>query len=124
MVPATVSDVVIEDESVSFSVDRIGTPVLVRVSYFPNWKASGAQGPYRVAPNMMVVVPTSTEVKLTFEPSSVDRLAYVMTISGFIVLGFLWRSNRRKKQQFKGVIESASDEVENGTLVSGERPES
>lgn len=124
VVPATVSDVVIEDESVSFSVDRIGTPVLVRVSYFPNWKASGAQGPYRVAPNMMVVVPTSTEVKLTFEPSSVDRLAYVMTISGFIVLGFLWRSNRRKKQQFKGVIESASDEVENGTLVSGERPES
>lgn len=124
VVPATVSDVVIEDESVSFSVDRIGTPVLVRVSYFPNWKASGAQGPYRVAPNMMVVVPTSTEVKLTFEPSSVDRLAYVMTISGFIVLGFLWRSNRRKKQQFKGVIESAPDEVENGTLVSGERPES
>ena len=35
--PATVSNVVIGDESVSFEVDQIGTPVLVRVIYFPNW---------------------------------------------------------------------------------------
>ena len=45
------------DESISFDVDQVGVPVLVRVSYFPNWKATGADGPYRVAPNFMVVVP-------------------------------------------------------------------
>ncbi len=36
---------------------RSANPSLVRTSYFPNWDASGAEGPYRVAPNLMVVVP-------------------------------------------------------------------
>lgn len=32
--PAVVSDVKIGDDSVSFTVDKVGVPVLVRVSYF------------------------------------------------------------------------------------------
>ena len=58
------SDVRQTDDSISFSVDQIGVPVLVKVSYFPNWKVDGAQGPYRVAPNLMVVVPTANHVTL------------------------------------------------------------
>ncbi len=42
------------DSSVSFHVSRVGTPVLVKISYFPNWHASGAEGPWRVTPNLMV----------------------------------------------------------------------
>jgi acyl transferase domain-containing protein len=33
---------------VSFRVDEVGVPVLVRVSYFPNWSVDGAEGPFRV----------------------------------------------------------------------------
>jgi len=33
------------DNTVSFHVSKIGTPVLVKVSYFPNWQATGATGP-------------------------------------------------------------------------------
>ncbi len=55
--PVAVSDVRLGDESLSFRVDQVGVPVLVKVSYFPNWEVSGAEGPYRVAPNLMVVVP-------------------------------------------------------------------
>ena len=57
-----VSDVVIDEQELSFTVDQVGVPVLVKVSYFPNWVVDGAEGPYRVAPNMMVVVPTENEV--------------------------------------------------------------
>ncbi len=49
-----------------FHVDRVGTPVEVRISYFPNWQASGPQGPGGSAPNLMVVVPTSHDVTLTY----------------------------------------------------------
>ena len=42
---------------IRFDVDQVGLPVLVRASYFPNWEVSGADGPYRVAPNLMVVDP-------------------------------------------------------------------
>src|SRR5205823_11569897 len=49
--PVTVTDVKTGDNSISFNVDKVGVPVLVKASYFPNWNASGAKGPYRVAPN-------------------------------------------------------------------------
>lgn len=93
--PAVVSDVKIGDDSVSFTVDKVGVPVLVRVSYFPNWQVSGAKGPYRVAPNMMVVIPTSNQVSMHFKASFVDRFAYLLTIAGFVALFVMWRRDRR-----------------------------
>ena len=87
--PAVVSDVVRRDHSISFSVDRVGTPVLVHTSYFPNWSASGAEGPYRVTPNLMVVVPTDTEVRLHYGRSAVEWIALVITLGGVVAVGWL-----------------------------------
>ena len=87
--PAVVSDVVRRDHSISFSVDRVGTPVLVHTSYFPNWSASGADGPYRVTPNFMVVVPTDTEVRLHYGRSAVEWIALVITLGGVVAVGWL-----------------------------------
>ena len=64
------------DNSISFSVDQVGVPVLVKASYFPNWSVDGAEGPYRVAPNFMVVVPTSNQVTLTYGTSGIEYLGY------------------------------------------------
>jgi hypothetical protein len=88
--PVQVSDVDIDQQSLSFTVDEVGVPILVKVSYFPNWQAEGAEGPYRIGPNMMVVVPTDTEVTLTFGRSTTDYLFYVMTLAG-VALCFVWR---------------------------------
>ncbi len=85
-----VTDVEIGEQSVRFEVDRVGVPVLVRVSYFPNWQVSGAEGPYRVSPNHMVVVPTGNEVTLTYGRTALDWFFYVLTALG-IGLCFLWR---------------------------------
>ena len=87
--PAAVSDVVRSDHSISFSVDRTGSPVLVRTSYFPNWSASGADGPYRVTPNLMVVVPTGTEVRLSYGHSAVEWVALLITLGGLAAVGWL-----------------------------------
>ena len=87
--PAVVSDVVRRDHSISFSVDRVGTPVLVHTSYFPNWSASGAEGPYRVTPNFMVVVPTDTEVRLDYGHSAVEWIALVITLGGLAAVGWI-----------------------------------
>ena len=86
-----VSDVVTDVDLISFSVDQIGTPVLVRSSFFPNWSAEGAEGPFRVAPNFMVVVPTDTEVVLSFQHTAVDWAAIGLTGLGLIVLFFVAR---------------------------------
>ena len=89
------------DSSVSFHVSRLGTPVLVKVSYFPNWHASGAEGPWRVTPNLMVVVPTSHDVTLTYGTSSADELGLLATLIGLAALIWLFvvptvRSWRRR----------------------------
>jgi hypothetical protein len=88
--PVQVSNVDIRDQSLSFDVDQVGVPVLVRVSYFPNWEAKGADGPYRVGPNMMVVVPTSNTVRLDFERSTLDNVAYGLTVVGLLCLLAMW----------------------------------
>ena len=79
---AHVSGIKSDDDDISFDVDHVGSPVLVKASYFPNWKVSGAKGPYRVTPNLMVVVPTSTHVKLHYGYTPVDGLGYLLTLGG------------------------------------------
>ncbi|HUE06021.1 MAG TPA: hypothetical protein VMP41_01260 [Acidimicrobiales bacterium] len=101
-VPTTrVTDVSTTDTTVSFHVSKVGTPVLVKVSYFPNWHASGANGPWRVTPNLMVVVPTSHDVTLSYGRSGVDYLGDFLTVLGVLALAALigvpwWRSRQRR----------------------------
>jgi hypothetical protein len=90
--PVDVSNPVIDEESISFDVDRVGEPVLVKMSYFPNWEASGAEGPYRVAPNFMVVIPTDTHVELTYGRTGVEWLSYALTALGVAGLVLLIRA--------------------------------
>ncbi len=89
--PVQVTGISSDDNDIRFEVDRIGVPVLVKTSYFPNWKASGAKGPYRVTPNMMVVIPTSTSVKLHYGTTPVDALGGILTLGGFVLLVLMVR---------------------------------
>ena len=105
--PVVVSNVVMGNETVNFDVDKVGVPVLVKVSYFPNWEVSGAQGPYRVAPNLMVVVPTSKHVRLNFARSYTDYLAYGLTLLGIVLL-FVLRKYvhiNYRKEELVAVVE-------------------
>ena len=94
---ATVSNIVTTTDGISFDVDRVGVPVLVKSSYFPNWKTSGARGPYRVAPNLMVVVPTSEHVRLHYGVTPVDVGAYLLTLAGIALLVVLGLRHRRAR---------------------------
>jgi hypothetical protein len=83
--------------SISFHVSEIGKPVLVKTSFFPNWQAHGAKGPYRAAPNLMVVVPTSHDVRLDYGLSGADWTGRFVTLLAVAALGALitWKGMRR-----------------------------
>ena len=99
--PVEVTNVVLDDDRVSFTVDRVGVPVLVKVSYFPNWTvASGADEIHRATPNYMVVVPTENDVVLEYKDSAVEYAGYGMTLAGVAVLYLAARFdpfNRRRE---------------------------
>jgi hypothetical protein len=99
---ASGGDVVVttfEDHEVSFTTTAVGVPHLVKVSYFPNWTVDGADGIYRVAPSLMLVVPTQSEVTLQFENRWVENLGMALTavtVLGLGVYGVVsWRRRRK-----------------------------
>jgi hypothetical protein len=108
--PGAVSDVVLEDHRISFTTTAVGVPHLVKVSYFPNWEASGASGPYRVAPALMLVVPTEEQVELNFGRPPAEVLGMAMSgvaLVGLIGLAF-WQ--RRKESFETAAAQSAGSE--------------
>jgi hypothetical protein len=84
--PVQVSGIKTTDDRISFNVDQTGSPVLVKTSYFPNWQATGANGPWRVAPNLMVVIPTSHHVSLHYGFTPVDGLGWAVTAVGLVAV--------------------------------------
>jgi hypothetical protein len=80
--PTTVSHIVSSNQSISFDVSSTGEPVEVKIPYFPNWQVSGAEGPWAISPNLMVVVPTSKHVVLTYGVSRADIVGYAATAVG------------------------------------------
>jgi hypothetical protein len=81
---ASVTGITSATDRIDFDVDHVGAPVLVKASYFPNWKVDGAEGPFRVTPNLMVVVPTSKHVHLHYGNTGVEYLAYLFTLLGIV----------------------------------------
>jgi hypothetical protein len=95
--PVVVSKITEDADRVAFHVDKVGVPVVVKESYFPNWEVHGADGPYRLAPNLMVVIPTQHDVALTYGLTPVDWLGRIVSLAGLIgLVGLvLWKGARR-----------------------------
>jgi hypothetical protein len=88
-----------EDHEVSFTTTAVGQPHLIKVSYFPNWTVAGADGVYRVAPSLMLVVPTQSAVTLQFENRWVENLGMALTVITVLGLGgYGIVSHRRRKR--------------------------
>jgi len=98
-----VSNIVVEDHRISFTTEAVGVPHVVKISYFPNWTATGADGPWRAAPSLMVVVPTGNEVVIEFEDTWAELSGQILTIVGgaaLIISGFVaWRRSRQTTTQ-------------------------
>ncbi len=86
-----VSGINVDTDRIEFKVDKTGVPVMVKTSYFPNWKAKGAEGPWRATPNLMVVVPTEKEVSLEYGRSPIEIVSILLTLAGLISLAFVAR---------------------------------
>ncbi len=94
---AVVSNIVVDDHRISFTTDAVGMPHVIKVSYFPNWTATGADGPWRATPSLMVVVPTERDVVLDFTDTWAESVGKILTLAGLgglVVALVVWRRRR------------------------------
>lgn len=89
-----VSNLKISNNKVSFKVDRVGVPVLIKVSYYPNWKSVGASQPIRVSPNFMLVTPNQKDVQLVYSTTSIERIGWAITWFSLVLMLFLFISSK------------------------------
>ncbi len=95
-----VSNFRMTNDEISFDTTAIGRPHWVKVSYFPNWRAEGADGPYLASPSLMIVVPRQTHVRLYYADTFSDVLGRVVSAASLIALlalaalGFVSRRRR------------------------------
>ena len=87
-----ITDVLIEDNRISFKTKYVGKPHMIKVSYFPNWEIRNGHGPYRVDPSFMLIIPLEVNVELNFKTSNlelVSRILFFLAISTSIFLNTL-----------------------------------
>lgn len=77
----TVRESVGNDE-IKVETDCIGRPLLVKVSYHPNWKVQGADRVWLVSPSFMLVYPEKSEVILRYGRSIADYCGLGMSLLG------------------------------------------
>ena len=76
---------------IHFKAKELNSPYIVAMSYFPNWKVKGADGPYFVTPGFMVVFPTQEDVVVYYGFNTSNWFGYALTFLGVLALIIGWR---------------------------------
>lgn len=101
----------LENERFSFDTTAIGEPHWIKISYFPNWKVEGADGPYLASPSFMMVIPTQSHVTLTYGSTIYNTVGQILQALAWVLLIGLsvWRLIvwRRRRRMADAVQESA-----------------
>ncbi|MBF0476531.1 MAG: tetratricopeptide repeat protein [Deltaproteobacteria bacterium] len=72
-------------ERVDIITNRVGHPLLIKISYHPNWQVIGADRVYPASPSLMIIYPTSEHVTLYYDSTWPNKLGAILTI-----LGLMW----------------------------------
>ena len=82
----------IDHLAIEFTTSCPGVPHWIAVSYFPNWQAEGAKGPYLASPAFLMVVPEAPRVRLVWRRVGSDWLGILLSLSGGALLVLAARS--------------------------------
>jgi len=88
----------VRGEEILITTSDPGVPLLIKMSYHPNWKVEGANGIYLASPSFMMIYPNRNDVRLYYGKTLWDYAGYAATGAGIvIVLVMGWAGIRRRK---------------------------
>jgi tol-pal system protein YbgF len=76
----------IYNDEILIDTTCLNKPLLVKVSYHPNWRVEGADRIHLVSPSFMLIYPQQEQVRLTYGPGLWDKFGMVLTGLGIIFL--------------------------------------
>ena len=76
------------NDTIQIDTTCINKPLLVKVSYHPNWRVEGAERIYLVSPSFMLIYPQQQHVQLSYGPGPWDRSGMVLSVFSMLVLLF------------------------------------
>jgi tetratricopeptide (TPR) repeat protein len=98
----------IHKNEILIETNWINKPLLIRVSYHPNWQVQGADTIYLVSPSFMLVFPDQEKVWLHYGYGRPDCIGWVLTGLGLMVLviniPLPWKENTTVWSMFAGAL--------------------
>lgn len=84
-----VSDLKIDNSKIAFKTNQVNQLHLIKVSYFPNWRIINGEGPYRISPSFMAVIPHEQNVEIVFEHTPLERFVTVIAFTALFSAIFI-----------------------------------
>lgn len=83
----TVESVLFDDE-IRIKTSQPGLPILIKVSYHPNWRVEGAKKIFLATPSFMLVYPETREIRLRFGKSRAQYAGWLATAAALLFFFF------------------------------------
>jgi len=94
----------IKRKEIYINTSCIGKPLLIKISYFPNWKVEGADKIYLVSPGFMLIFPEKENVKLYYGWTFSDIFGLLATIIGILIVLYNTLIKINSVKPFKKVV--------------------
>jgi len=78
----------VRDDEVLINTTCIGKPLLVKISYFPNWKVEGAEKIYLASPAFMLIYPTAEHVRLYYGQTTSNLIGWILTATAAAIIAY------------------------------------
>jgi len=75
----------VTNDEVRIKTSCIEKPLLIKISYFPNWKVEGASKIYLVSPAFMLIFPEKEDVRLYYDDTSFDLAGKFFSVIGIVI---------------------------------------
>ncbi len=76
----------IHNEEILIRTNWIGKPLLVKMSYHPNWRVEGADAIYLVSPSFMLIYPNQERVRLYYARGGAAEAGTALTALGILLV--------------------------------------
>ena len=89
---------VLKEDEILIENASVGNPLLIKVSYHPNWKVEGAEHIYLVSPAFMLIYPQKSRVRLFYGRTWPDHLGALLTVMAILFLLFYPKTGAIRKK--------------------------